>query len=128
MQQGEVKNEDFRTSVVCVVWCAASVSTVQLLAYLTLFQNKSFVIKQSRVGVVGTPASFSDVDPEAGYPDRSFMVCLSPSRQSTERRGRVVNTPASYFGGLGLKSSSRDRISWLRFLVIFLGPPRRMTG
>jgi hypothetical protein len=108
--------------------CSFSVhSTAACLSYF-ISEQKSFVIKQSRVGVIGTPASFSDVGPEAGYPDRSFMVCLSLSRQSTERRGRVVNTPASYFGGLGLKSSSRNRISWLRFLVIFLGPTRRMTG
>jgi hypothetical protein len=33
----------------------------------------------------------------------------------TERRGRVVNTPASYSGGTGFKSRPRDRLSWVRF-------------
>jgi hypothetical protein len=35
----------------------------------------------------------------------------------------VVNTPASYSGGSGFKSWPRDRLSWLRFLVVFLSPP-----
>jgi hypothetical protein len=30
----------------------------------------------------------------------------------TERRGRVVSTPASYSGGPGLKSRPGDRLSW----------------
>jgi hypothetical protein len=46
----------------------------------------------------------------------------------TERRGRVVNTSASYSGGPGFKSRSRDRPSWLRYFVIFLSPSKRMSG
>jgi hypothetical protein len=45
---------------------------------------------------------------------------------STERRGRVVNTPASYSGGsgfnLGLETGYHDR----GFFVVFLSPSRRI--
>jgi hypothetical protein len=44
----------------------------------------------------------------------------------TERRGRVVSTPASYLGGPGFKSWPGDRLSWLRFFVVFLSRSRRM--
>jgi hypothetical protein len=36
----------------------------------------------------------------------------------TERCGRVVNTPASYFGSPGFKSRPTDRLSRLRFPVV----------
>jgi hypothetical protein len=40
----------------------------------------------------------------------------------TERRGRVVNTPASYFGGHGFKFQPEDMLAWLRFFMDLLGP------
>jgi hypothetical protein len=46
----------------------------------------------------------------------------------TEPRGRVVNTPASYSGGPGFKSPSRDRLSWLSFIVGFISPSRQMSA
>jgi hypothetical protein len=42
----------------------------------------------------------------------------------TERRGRVVNTPASYPGGPGFKFRPFDRLSWLIFFVVSLSPIR----
>jgi hypothetical protein len=44
----------------------------------------------------------------------------------TKRRGRVVNTPVSYSGGLGFKSWPRRL--WLMFFVVFLSISRRMLG
>jgi hypothetical protein len=46
----------------------------------------------------------------------------------TEDRGRVVSTPASYSGGRGFKSRPRDRLSWLRFSVVFLIPSSKMPN
>jgi hypothetical protein len=42
------------------------------------------------------------------------------------RRGRVVNSSASYSGGFGLKSLPGDRLSLLRFFVVFLRPFTRI--
>jgi hypothetical protein len=41
----------------------------------------------------------------------------------TERRDKVVNTPASYSGGPVFKSRPGDLLSWLRVFVVFLSPP-----
>jgi hypothetical protein len=41
------------------------------------------------------------------------------SGKITERRSWVVNTPASYSGGHGLKSQSGDQISWLEISRCF---------
>jgi hypothetical protein len=38
---------------------------------------------------------------------------------NNERPGRMINTSASYAGGLGFKSRSGDRLSWLKFLWFF---------
>jgi hypothetical protein len=46
----------------------------------------------------------------------------------TRSRGRVVNIPASYAGGPGFKSRSKDWLSWLMLLIVSLGPSRRLTG
>jgi hypothetical protein len=45
----------------------------------------------------------------------------------TERRGRVVNTPASYSWGSGFKSRPGDRLSWLRFFVVIFSLSRRRS-
>jgi hypothetical protein len=45
-----------------------------------------------------------------------------------ERLGRVLNNPASYSGGAGLKSWPEDRLSLLRFFVAFLSPFSRIMG
>jgi hypothetical protein len=42
----------------------------------------------------------------------------------TKRRGRVVNTPASYSGGVRFKSRAKDWLSGLRIFVGFLSPSR----
>jgi hypothetical protein len=65
---------------------------------------------------------------------RPRKACLSMKRHNqyvaciscfpTERRCRVVNTPASYLGDPGFKSGSRDRLSCLRFFVVFLSHGR----
>jgi hypothetical protein len=44
------------------------------------------------------------------------------------RRGRVVNTPASYSGRVGLKSRPEDQLSWLAFSVILLSTSMEMPG
>jgi hypothetical protein len=49
--------------------------------------------------------------------------CLVLLHHSTDRDGPVVNIPASYSGGSVFKSRSGDRISLLRFFVVFLSPP-----
>jgi hypothetical protein len=41
----------------------------------------------------------------------------------TERPSSVVSSPASYSGGAGFKSRPGDRLSWLRFVVVFSVPP-----
>jgi hypothetical protein len=41
-------------------------------------------------------------------------VLASTCDDSTERHGRVVNAPASYSGGPGLKSRPEDRLSCLK--------------
>jgi hypothetical protein len=46
----------------------------------------------------------------------------------TERRGRVVNTPNSYFGGPGFDSRPRWPAILIEVFVIFLSPSRRMLG
>jgi hypothetical protein len=46
----------------------------------------------------------------------------------TERRVRVVKTPASYWGGLGFKSRLRYWLSLQRFFVVSLGPSTQMLG
>jgi hypothetical protein len=45
-----------------------------------------------------------------------------------EHRGRVVKTPASYSGGPGVSSRPGDRLSCLKFSVVFLILPRQMAG
>jgi hypothetical protein len=47
---------------------------------------------------------------------------------SNERRDQVVNTSVEYSGDPRSKSRPGDRISWLRFIVVFLSPSRRMPG
>jgi hypothetical protein len=42
----------------------------------------------------------------------------------TECRDPVLNTPAPYLGGPGLKSWPGERLSWLRVSVVFLRPSR----
>jgi hypothetical protein len=46
---------------------------------------------------------------------------------SLARHGRVVRTPTSYSRGPGF-SRPGDRLSWLRFLVVFLSPSRQFPG
>jgi len=40
----------------------------------------------------------------------------------------VVNTTASYSGGLEFKSRPGDRLSWLRILLLFLRPSTQIPG
>jgi hypothetical protein len=44
----------------------------------------------------------------------------------TDRRGRVVNTPAWYSGGPGFKSLPGDRLPRLRFFMFFSVPPGKL--
>lgn len=44
----------------------------------------------------------------------------------TERRGRVLSTPALYWGGVGFESRHGDQLSLLEFFVVFFGPSKRM--
>jgi hypothetical protein len=48
--------------------------------------------------------------------------------EETERRGRIISTPAAYSGGPRFKSRPGNRLSWLRFFVVFLSPSRQMPG
>jgi hypothetical protein len=48
--------------------------------------------------------------------------------QYTDRRSRVVNTPASYSGVPGFKSYPGYRLTWSSFVVVFLSPWRQMPG
>jgi hypothetical protein len=43
----------------------------------------------------------------------------------TERRGRTVNTPVSYFGSSGFKFRPGDRIPWLGILYFSSVPPEK---
>jgi hypothetical protein len=47
---------------------------------------------------------------------------------STERRGRVVSTPASYSGDPGLKYRPGDRLILTEGFVVFLSPCRKIPG
>jgi hypothetical protein len=49
-------------------------------------------------------------------------------QNGTERRVRVVNTPASYSGGSGLNLGPDEQLCWLRFSVVLLSPPMRMPA
>jgi hypothetical protein len=40
----------------------------------------------------------------------------------------ILNTPASYSGDPRFKSRPGDRTSWLRSLLVFLRPSKRMAG
>jgi hypothetical protein len=44
----------------------------------------------------------------------------------TERRGRVVSTPAWYSGGPGFKSLRGDRLPRLSFFMFFSVPPGKL--
>jgi hypothetical protein len=59
------------------------------------------------------------------YLIRHCLLCWI-SVNTTERRGRVVNPPAS--GGSGFKSRPRDRLSWLRLFVVFSFPLGKCQG
>jgi hypothetical protein len=55
------------------------------------------------------------------YSTKVWCISVQPS----ERRVRVVNTPASCSGGPGLKFRHRD-VSWLRFFVVSLSSSRQI--
>jgi hypothetical protein len=44
----------------------------------------------------------------------------------TERLCRVVNTPASHSGGPWLKFRPENRLSWLKFFVVFFSSSRQI--
>jgi hypothetical protein len=46
-------------------------------------------------------------------------MCIS----EPDRRGRMLNAPASYSGSSGFKSRPGNRLSWLKLSVGFLCPP-----
>jgi hypothetical protein len=48
---------------------------------------------------------------------------LTRETAATECHGWMVNTPTSYLWGLGFKSQLRDRLSWLKFFMVFLSVP-----
>jgi hypothetical protein len=54
--------------------------------------------------------------------------CLCFRVYVIERRGRVVDTPASNSGGLKFESRPGDRLCRLRFFVVFLSPSRWMQA
>jgi hypothetical protein len=49
------------------------------------------------------------------------------SNLQTERRGRMVNIPASYLGCHAFKSRPGDRLSWLRSTAVFVSPSRQIS-
>jgi hypothetical protein len=49
-----------------------------------------------------------------------------PKKILTERRRRIVNTPAFYSGVSGFKFRSGNRLTSLRFFVVFFSPSRQM--
>jgi hypothetical protein len=53
---------------------------------------------------------------------RPAFIILDWFTSTTERRGRVVKTPASYSGCSRFKSGPGDRLSWLRSFVVFSAP------
>jgi hypothetical protein len=55
----------------------------------------------------------------------SLVTC---HKLSSESRGQMVNIPASYSGGPGFKSRPGDRLSWLRYFVVFLSSSKQMQG
>jgi hypothetical protein len=50
------------------------------------------------------------------------------SEKLAERCGRVVITPASWSGGSVFKSGLGDRLSWMRFFVVFLISLKELLG
>jgi hypothetical protein len=52
------------------------------------------------------------------------VVILLSIEEFTERRGRVVNPPASYLGGLRFKSQPQRLAILTEVLVAFLSPSR----
>jgi hypothetical protein len=65
-----------------------------------------------------------EIPTDSDWPLYEGEICIS----LTERRGRVVNTPAAYSRGPGFTSRSGDRLSSLRFVVLFLSHYRQMMG
>jgi hypothetical protein len=61
------------------------------------------------------------------WPDQSLELSLYDfCLRRHHTLSPVVNTPASYSGGPRFKSWPRDRLSWLRFLVVSPSPPGQM--
>jgi hypothetical protein len=60
------------------------------------------------------------------FADVSENLALLNSKKDIERHGRVVSTPASCPEGPSFKNWLGDRLSWLRFFVVFLGPSTQM--
>jgi hypothetical protein len=58
----------------------------------------------------------------------SSLGIVGAFKSSRERRGRVVNTSTPYMGGLGFKSRSGNRLSWLRSTRFFFSSNRRILG
>jgi hypothetical protein len=65
----------------------------------------------------------SDSTSPYGVTSQKTVVILA-----TERRGRVVNIPALYSGDHEFTSLPGDRLSSLRFFVVFVGPSRQIPG
>lgn len=72
---------------------------------------------------------------------RNFMICVyiscftflelnqsSVRLTQTERSGQLGATLSSLSGGRGFKRRPGDRLSLLRFLVVFLSPSRPVPG
>jgi hypothetical protein len=57
-----------------------------------------------------------------------LFIQVSAYMPCTERRGWVINIPASCSGGPDFKSRSENRLSWLNYFLVFLIPSRRMLG
>jgi hypothetical protein len=56
----------------------------------------------------------------------TFFLYDHTTTTKTERCGQVVNTPALYLRGPGLKSRTRDWLSSLRLFMVLLSPSWQM--
>jgi hypothetical protein len=64
---------------------------------------------------------------EAGH-HHYFLRIITFFNRVTERRGRVVNIPGSYMGGPAFKPRPGNQLSWQKFVMVFLIPPRQIHG
>jgi hypothetical protein len=129
-----LRNADLRT--VSVTVCIPTADCHVLWTIVIKWFALLFHIREVWLSYLGQKARFSD------WCFRGFTQSFKANAVIEHKSGhwrflphplnelhcRVVNTPDSNSEGPGFKSRSGSRLSWVRFLVIFLSLSREMAG